>query len=263
MKSVSLNLEDIILTPTIYKMNSYETLELFDYSIFNSKLELIDTNSKCIINTINQNAFVIAEKDGIFKQALVDSDVLLPDGIGIVAALKLLKGVKIKKIAGSDIHIHLLNKLNKTGGNCFYLGANEETLKNIKKRLSQEFPNINAGYYSPPFKAEFSEADSSVMVKNINSFRPDVLFVGMSAPKQEKWVSLHKDQLDTNVICSVGAVFDFYAGTVNRPKQIWINLGLEWFVRLMNDPVRTWKRYIYYGPVFVIDILLKKIRNIV
>jgi len=258
MKSISLELNNAIIETTIYKMNRYNALELFDYSIFNSKLEQIDTGSKCIINTLNQYSFVVAEKDVMFKKALAESDILLPDGVGIVAAFKLLRGIKIKKIAGSDIHIHLLNQLNKKGGTCFYLGSDEETLKNIKKRLKAEFPNITMGYYSPPFKPDFDEFDNSIMINYVNAFKPDVLFVGMTAPKQEKWVYQHKNELETNIICSVGAVFDFYAGTVNRPRQIWINLGLEWFARLLIDPVHTWKRYIYYGPIFIAKILRLK-----
>jgi N-acetylglucosaminyldiphosphoundecaprenol N-acetyl-beta-D-mannosaminyltransferase len=262
MKSVSLELNNVTIETTVFKMNRYDALELFDYSIFNSKLEQIDTNSKCIINTLNQYSFVIAEKDILFKKALAESDVLLPDGVGIVAAFKLLKDIKIKKIAGSDIHVHLLNQLNKRSGTCFYLGSDEETLKNIKKRLAVEFPNITMSYYSPPFKLKFDELDNSIMVNYVNSFNPDVLFVGMTAPKQEKWVYEHKNLLETKVICSIGAVFDFYAGTVNRPKQIWINLGLEWFARLLKDPVHTWKRYIYYGPVFIGKILKLKIESL-
>ena len=114
-------------------------------------------------------------------------------------------------------------------------------------------------FYSPPFKSEFDDADNMTMVNKVNSFKPDVLFVGMTAPKQEKWVHEHKGEVDAKVICSIGAVFDFYAGTVKRPGQIWISLGLEWFVRLLHEPRHTWKRYIYYGPIFVYKILKQKI----
>jgi N-acetylglucosaminyldiphosphoundecaprenol N-acetyl-beta-D-mannosaminyltransferase len=202
----------------------------------------------------------MAEKDAKFKQALLESDILIPDGIGIVAAARLLKGAKIKKIAGADIHTYLLKKLNEIGGNCFYLGSSNETLINIKKRLEREYPLINMKFYSPPFKSKFSEADNLVMVTEINSFKPDVLFVGMTAPKQEKWSFENKDRLDVKVICSIGAVFDFYGGNVRRPGQFWIKLGLEWFIRLLNEPIHLWKRYIYYGPVFVYKILKEKAR---
>ncbi len=82
----------------------------------------------------------------------------------------------------------------------------------------------------------------------------------MTAPKQEKWTFEHKDMLDAKVICSIGAVFDFYAGTVERPSQFWINAGLEWLVRLVNEPNHMWKRYLYYGPIFIFIVLREKLK---
>lgn len=243
-------------------MNRYETLKLFDYSIFTSSLEKfdrIDQKSKCVINTLNQYSYIIAEKDDTFKKVLMESDMLLPDGIGIVGAAKILKGEKIKKIAGADLHKHLLKKLNDINGCCFYLGSSQETLEGIKKRLATEYPSIKVGIYSPPFKKAFNDDDNAIMLAEINVFKPDVLFVGMTAPKQEKWVYINKDKIDARIICSIGAVFDFYSGTVKRPSKFWINLGLEWFIRLINEPYHLWRRYLLYGPVFVYLVFKEKL----
>jgi len=242
-------------------MDKYQTLKLFDYCIFTSSLDQLDCiehKSQFVINTLNQYSYIIAGKQNRFKSALTRSDMLLPDGIGIVWAVRLLKGKKIKKIAGADLHSHLLNLINKEGGSCFYLGSSPETLQGIKKRLCTEYPNIRVGLYSPPFRSKFSEAENACMIKSINDFKPDVLFVGMTAPKQEKWVAEHKDRLNANVICSVGAVFDFYSEMVKRPGRFWINLGLEWFIRLLNEPNHLWKRYLLYGPVFVYEVFKEK-----
>ncbi|MBD1393340.1 WecB/TagA/CpsF family glycosyltransferase [Mucilaginibacter glaciei] len=243
-------------------MNRYETLKLFDYSIFTSSLdefENINIDGKCVINTLNQYSYIIAEQDETFKTVLMQSDMLLPDGIGIVGAAKILKGKKIKKIAGADMHKHLLKKLSASGGSCFYLGSSDETLEGIRKRLAVEYPAIRVGTHSPPFKNEFNDSDNAILTKKINAFLPDVLFVGMTAPKQEKWVYVNKDQIDTKVICSIGAVFDFYSGTVKRPGKFWINLGLEWFIRLVNEPNHLWRRYLLYGPVFVYLVFKEKL----
>lgn len=182
----------------------------------------------------------------------------MPDGVAIVAAVKLLNGTKIKKIAGADIHQHLLKELNRKGGSCFYLGSSENTLQKIVARLAIDFPNVSVGTFSPLYKPEFTVVENQQMIEAVNAFQPDVLFVGMTAPKQEKWSYQHKEQLDAKIICSIGAVFDFYAGTVDRPSPFWINLGLEWFIRLIKEPKRMWKRYLYYGPVFIRVILLQK-----
>ena len=99
------------------------------------------------------------------------------------------------------------------------------------------------------------------MVNEINSIKPDILFLGLTAPKQEKLAHLLKEKVQAKIICSIGAVFDFYAGSISRPGQFWINLNLEWFVRLMKEPKRMWKRYLYYGTLFVYDIVLTKFRR--
>lgn len=241
--------------------NKFSTVSLLGYSVYNGSLSGCVTGNKTLINTINQYSYCIAEKDDIFKKALQDSDILLPDGIGIVAAARLLNNEEIKKIAGADIHHYILEDLNKKGGKCFYLGASKITLEKITKKISQEFPNIKIKTFSPPYKSEFSETDNKQMVTEINLFKPDVLFVGMTAPKQEKWSYQHKDLLDVKIICSIGAVFDFYAGTVIRPNKLWINLGLEWFARLLKEPKRMWRRYLYYGPIFIKLVLKRKIET--
>ena len=242
------------------KKQSYSasSISFIDYSIYNGDLNHLAVTSKILINTINQYSFCIAQNDIDFKNALQHSDVLLPDGVGVVLAVKILNGERIKKIAGADLHEFLLNDLDKKGGSCFYLGSSQKTLDKITERVSREFPNVKIGSFSPPFKTEFSNDDNIQMLKKVNTFKPDVLFVGMTAPKQEKWSYKFKNQLEAEVICSIGAVFDFYAGTIVRPHKFWVNLGLEWFVRLLKEPKRMWRRYLYYGPVFIKLILKEK-----
>jgi N-acetylglucosaminyldiphosphoundecaprenol N-acetyl-beta-D-mannosaminyltransferase len=240
-------------------MKNLQTLEIFGYPVFVANLEQIDLQHKYAINTINQFSYVIAENDPEFKDALMRSDILLPDGVGITAAAKIIKGKTIKKIAGADLHHYLLEKLSATGGRCFYLGSSEKTLAKIHKQLADDYPAITVGSFSPPFKPAFSDAENEEMVRRVNEFKPDVLFVGMTAPKQEKWVHANKDKLDVKIVCSIGAVFDFYAGTIKRPNAFWVKMGLEWFIRFSNEPKRMWRRYLLYGPVFVFKILKTKI----
>lgn len=229
------------------------------YKLYNGNLNTLPDSSKTVINTINQYSFCMAERDEEFKDALKSSDVLLPDGIGIVVAVKSITGYELKKISGADLHDNLLKRLNQNKGKCFYMGSSNSTLAKIKQRLASEYPDITCGVYPPPYKKEFTDEENAEMIDAINAFNPDVLFVGMTAPKQEKWVHAHKHQINAKFICSVGAVFDFYAGTVERPSEFWINLGLEWFVRLCKEPKRMWKRYIYYGPIFAWALLKEKL----
>ena len=235
----------------------FETTPILGYNVFSSSIDIIKPTKKTVINTINQYSYCLAEKDKTFKKALMDSDILLPDGIGIVVASKFIFKKKINRITGADLHKMLLEKTNKSNGKCFYLGSSNQTLEKIKNRCSKEYPNITINTYSPPFKQNFSEEDNQKMIERINEFKPDVLLIGMTAPKQEKWVKSHKDLLEANIICSIGAVFDFYAGTVKRPSKLWRDLGLEWLGRLLKEPKRMWKRYLYYGPVFIYQVLIK------
>jgi N-acetylglucosaminyldiphosphoundecaprenol N-acetyl-beta-D-mannosaminyltransferase len=241
---------------------SISSVFLQDYSIYSGNLSELVFENKILINTINQYSYCIAEQDPEFKVALQQSDILLPDGMAIVSAVRLLNGTKIKKIAGADIHNHLLEELNRKAGSCFYLGSSENTLQKIVSRLAIDFPNVTVRTFAPPYKPEFSDVENKEMVEAVNAFKPDVLFVGMTAPKQEKWSYQHKERLDAKIICSIGAVFDFYAGTVVRPSPFWINLRLEWLIRLLKEPKRMWKRYLYYGPVFIGYVLREKFKQI-
>ena len=230
---------------------------LLGYKIFKSNLDSIDFSKNKIINTINPHSYCIAKQDMQFKQALLSSDILLPDGIGIVWAEKFLNGNSIKKIAGYDLFLFLMNKINKEYGSVFFLGASEETLDKIKSKFSQEYPNITFGSYSPPYKVAFSSKDSKIMCDEVNVFNPDVLFVGMTAPKQEKWVHLYKNELNANIICSIGAVFDFYAGNIERAPKLMINLGLEWLHRSFKSS-RLLRRNFISNPKFILYILKLK-----
>lgn len=233
---------------------------LSDYLIFDKNLDSINFDSNKIINTINPHSYCVAKKDLFFKEALMKSDVLLPDGIGIVWAEKFLNGNQIKKIAGYDLFLFLMDKLNNESGSVFFLGASDNTLKKIKFKSSKEYPNITFGSYSPPYKIKFSKKESKIMCDNVNSFNPDVLFVGMTAPKQEKWVYEFKNELEARNICSVGAVFDFYAENNKRAPKYLIKIGLEWLYRSLKSR-RLFKRNFISNPRFILEILILKLNE--
>ncbi len=228
--------------------------------IYKESLENLP-NHKLIINTINAHSFNVANKDSVFYKALQSGEILLPDGVSIVFAMRLLFGIKIKKIAGADLFYSQMKRLNENEGSCFFLGSNEITLQKIQDKAKIEFPNLKVHNYSPPYKPVFLEEESQLMVERINSVKPDVLFIGMTAPKQEKWAYTYFKKLDTQYVCCIGAVFDFYAGNVKRAPQWMIKIGLEWLFRLSSEPRRLWKRYIVGNTKFVYLILKMRIRK--
>lgn len=215
---------------------------------------------KILINTINAHSYNTARKDAAFAEALLKGDALIPDGASIVLAFRFLKHKKIERIAGWDLFLHEMNKLNRKGGICFFLGSNEDTLRKIKVKAAGLYPNIRVETYSPPYKAEFSVTDNQKMIEAVNRVKPDLLWIGMTAPKQEKWAYEHLRELEVNgPIGTIGAVFDFFAENIQRAPLWWQKHSLEWFYRLLMEPKRMWRRYIIGNTLFVWYILKEKI----
>jgi N-acetylglucosaminyldiphosphoundecaprenol N-acetyl-beta-D-mannosaminyltransferase len=230
-------------------------LPVMGYNVFCGKLSDVNYSQKILINTFSPNSYGVALKDKRFEKALRGTDLLVLDGIGVALASVFLNGKNIKKVAGQDCFDYFIDQVNQKSGKCFFFGSSEKTLQKIKDRIAIEYPNVTVGYYSPPFKEEFSEEDNIAARKIINDFAPDVLFVGLTAPKQEKWAYENKDYLNAPVISTIGNVFDWYAGNSKRPAKIWIDLRLEWLVRIFLRP-EIFKRNTGNQMKFVRDFLL-------
>lgn len=182
---------------------------------------------------------------------------LVPDGAGIVLASRLSKDPIKARVTGFDIFFGILSRLNKReGASVFFLGAADDTLERIKARVAKDFQNVRVvGTYSPPYKEEFDDQDNAIMIKAINAVSPDVLWVGMTAPKQEIWIAKNIDKLSVSFVGAIGAVFDFYAGKVKRSHPVYQKLNLEWLPRLLQEPRRLWRRTFVSAPIFVFDVL--------
>jgi N-acetylglucosaminyldiphosphoundecaprenol N-acetyl-beta-D-mannosaminyltransferase len=219
-------------------------------------------DEKRIISTMNAYSFCLLQKDKVFQDAILKSNPVLVDGVSIVWAMRFLTGQKLKKIAGADLMAWEMERLQRSGGKCFFLGSKGSTLKKIFDRAKTDYPDVSVQYYEPPFKPAFTAEENESMVAAVNSFLPDVLFIGLTAPKQEKWAASHFEELKTNHICCIGAAFDFYARTVERAPKWMIRIGLEWFYRLVREPKRNWRRYILGNSEFIRLILKEKIKMI-
>ena len=205
----------------------------------------------------NPHSLEVAKTDQLFDMAIRNSDLIVPDGIGLIIASKMLGGKISNRITGTDVFLGLSEILNKKGKySYFFLGSTSNNLEMIRRRMNDEFPNIRiAGTFSPPFKPEFTEEDSGLMIEEINRVKPDVLWVGMTAPKQEKWIYRNRENLDVKFIGAIGAVFDFFTGTVNRSHPWFQKHGLEWFPRFLKQPRRLWRRNLVSNPVFLFRVL--------
>lgn len=233
-------------------------IKLNELRLIESKRELeAIPEGKKLINTINAHSYNTALKDKLFAEALQRGDALIPDGASIVMACRWLKAKSQPKerIAGWDLFVMEMERLNRKGGKCFFMGSSEKVLGLIKKRTKTVYPNITVETYSPPYKPEFSEEDNRAIIEAINRADPDLLWIGMTAPKQEKWTYTHWDEL--KIRChtgTIGAVFDFFAGTVERAPEWWQKHSLEWLYRLLKEPKRMWKRYIIGNTLFLWNV---------
>jgi len=223
----------------------------------------IEQNEQCKwLACLNPHSYVVALDNRRFQTALNAADWLVPDGAGIVLASAIQNGKIRQRITGPDIFYGLHNRLQELGKHSvFFLGSTNETLDTIGVRMSEDWPNIRiAGTFSPPFKASFSDDDIELMVDKINSAKPDVLWVGMTAPKQEEWIHKVLPQLNVRFIAAVGAVFDFYTERIKRPHPLFRRLGVEWLPRLMQEPRRLWRRMFISAPIFMWHVLLARLK---
>lgn len=233
---------------------------------------------KVLINTINAHSFNTAQKDELFAEALntvesgeltVDNGCvkyLIPDGASIIKACGLLKAKSQPKerIAGWDLFSFEMDRLERRSKErigdseklrVMFMGSSEKVLSLIRERAAVDYPYLEVITYSPPYKPEFTDEDNAAIIKAINDADPDLLWIGMTAPKQEKWTYSHWNEL--NIHChvgTIGAVFDFYAGTAQRAPMWWQEHSLEWLYRLIKEPKRMWRRYVIGNPLFLWNI---------
>jgi N-acetylglucosaminyldiphosphoundecaprenol N-acetyl-beta-D-mannosaminyltransferase len=165
------------------------------------------------------------------------------------------------KIAGYDLFELEMGKLNNSNGKCFFLGSSLNVLNLIVKRAKLDYPNVLVDYNSPPYKSEFTDEENELMIEKINAFSPDVLFIGMTAPKQEKWAFSNISKLRAGHVCCIGAVFDYYAGTMKRAPKWMIDHGFEWVYRLISEPRRMWRRYLVNNFRFILLVTKERIKN--
>ena len=229
------------------------------YTLVVRSLEIIPLDGRFVVNTISPNSYGLSLCDKAMDEALKGSDFLILDGVHFGWLPRFKYGQKIKRIAGWDSFQFFSKKMQETKGRVFFLGSSEATLQKIIKNYQRDFPDITVGTYSPPFKPEFSEDDNKAMFQVINNFKPDILFVGLTAPKQEKWAYQNKDFLDVHIIATIGNVFDWYAGNSKRPSEFWQKIGMEWLARIFLRP-EIFRRNIGNQLIFIWHLFLYLIK---
>lgn len=211
---------------------------------------------------LNPHSYAVARANGLFRSALRSARWLVPDGAGIVLASRLLSGSIGERVSGPDVFLAVSAALNARGPfTTLFMGSGEATLALIRERYSADFPNARLVHtHSPPFRDQFSLAEVAEMQYVINQHRPDVLWLGMTAPKQEVLLAQLSQSGTFRFAAGIGAAFDFYVGTVRRSPPVFRRLGLEWLPRLVQQPRRLWRRMFVSAPIFLMDVARDALR---
>jgi N-acetylglucosaminyldiphosphoundecaprenol N-acetyl-beta-D-mannosaminyltransferase len=184
------------------------------------------------------------------------ADLVVPDGMPVVWAMR-RAGVRDQtRVYGPELMLRLCAAAAREGVPIGLYGAREQTLSALASRLSARFPGLRIAYsIAPPFR-ELTEDEDRAVTDEINSSGARILFVGLGCPKQERWMAAHKGRVQA-VMIGVGAAFDIHAGRVPQAPPWMQRAGLEWFFRLVNEPRRLWRRYLWHNPRFVALIALQ------
>ncbi|TCK93465.1 N-acetylglucosaminyldiphosphoundecaprenol N-acetyl-beta-D-mannosaminyltransferase [Natranaerovirga hydrolytica] len=206
-----------------------------------------------MIFTPNPEIVMIAQKEIKLQEILNHSDLVVPDGIGIVKAAKILKDPLTERVAGYDLVQNVFEKISKTNHTVYFLGGAKEVADQAAKNMQEKYPGLKIigchdGY--------FSKNEEMTIIQEINELKPDLLLVGLGAPRQEMWLYDNRKKLNAKACIGVGGSFDVMSGKVKRAPKWMIKSNLEWFYRLLVQPTRI-KRMINL-PIFMLKVLVNK-----
>jgi N-acetylglucosaminyldiphosphoundecaprenol N-acetyl-beta-D-mannosaminyltransferase len=240
-------------------------VSVLGYNVFSHSLselaEEIDNHlksevSKAWLCCLNPHSYAVSKNLLIFRDAIRSATWVIPDGIGLVMAGNFLSQPVQERITGSNTFNAVSSLAERSNYKVFFLGASEEILQLISEKYRRDFPGSEiVGTYSPPYKNEFSCVDIDFMVESVNNAGADILWVGMTSPKQDIFIAQNIQKLNVRFAAGIGAVFDFYAEQTPRASDLMIRMRLEWFHRFLMSPKRMWKRIFVSGPIFLLDVM--------
>lgn len=209
------------------------------------------------IFAVNPEKNFSVPKNKILFNQFKKSDLLLPDGIGIVLAAKIIHGVRINRIPGVDFMMEICKIAEKNHKSIYIYGAAEEVNYNAEKKLKKLFPNLKVGGRTNGF---IKEREMENLIREINNSSAEILFVALGSPAQELWIAKYGKQLINIKICQgIGGSLDALVGQVKRAPEIWKKLSIEWLYRLISQPKRINRQKVL--PIFALLVILTRIKN--
>lgn len=211
---------------------------------------LTENKASSYVCFANAHMLIEAHQDKEFNSILNNADVAAPDGGPLSKLMKILYGQHQDRVPGMDLMPRLLKEAAVRGKSVYFYGSTNDVLEAVVAQAHKELPELKiAGYYSPPFRKISEEEDASI-VDMINAAAPDLVFVALGCPKQERWMAEHKGKVNACML-GVGQAYMTYAGLEKRLPEWARNMSLEWTYRLWQEPKRLWKRYLVTNSLFV------------
>ncbi len=214
--------------------------------------DMIVRGDRGIVCAVAVHALTVGYEDPEMRSALRRATLVLPDGMPVVWAAKLLGERLPDRVYGPELMLRYSDRCAEKGHRVWlYGGRDQGSLVQLALSMRRRHPGIRiVGGYSPPFRPLTADEEEGV-VQEINAARPDVLWVGTGVPRQEKWMAQMRERLQVPVMCGVGAAFDFHAGRISQAPRWMQERGLEWVYRIAQEPRRLLPRYLYFNPRFV------------
>lgn len=228
--------------------------------------EVLDRIGDCIENKgsgnyvclVNVHTLMAAQRDLVLKKVLNGAFLTLPDGMPLVWVGRRQESTIRKNIRGSDLFAELTRISVQKGYRHFYYGGDEGVPERLREVMQLKYPGLKVvGTYSPPFRPLTPQEEEHVRLM-IASSQADIIWVGLGAPKQEKWMASHAGIVAAPVMIGIGAAFNFHTGLIKEAPAWMRNAGLEWFYRLCQEPRRLFTRYLKYNTMFILRILSRK-----
>ena len=206
-----------------------------------------DSRYVCVANV---HMLMEAYDSDEFKRLVNDADLIVPDGMPLVWILRLKGQRNQHRVYGPTLMLHVIESAARAGIPLGFYGGEPQVLESLVRQMQARYQDLNVAFsFSPPFRAMSREEDA-IIVEQINQSGTRILFVGLGCPKQEIWMAEHRGRVKA-VMLGVGAAFDFHSGVKPQAPAWMQKIGLEWFFRLMQEPRRLWRRYLYHNPRFM------------
>lgn len=237
----------------------------FDLIAYNVVMETIErwraNGESHYITITNPHSVILCHRDEQMREATAGAGLTLPDGVGIILAAKLLGYPHRGRVTGPTLMLKLCDWGRAKGLKHFFYGGSPDVAETLTEKLKRSYPGLTvAGTYHPPFR-ELTPVEDAEIVRQINDTEPDIVWVGLGAPKQEKWMAEHLGRIQATAMIGVGAAFDFHSGNVKWTPAWARRFGLEWAYRLIQNPKRMWCRNLD-SPLFLIKVIQQRLSMI-